>query len=628
MKGVTRFLRKLPVQTFLLIPALLYLTVAVYWHARGIYLITGDEPHYLLIADSIVRDQDLRVENNYQIDTPVQREVKLLKLYVPERMFVHVYNQFSLHNVGLPLLLFPSYLLAGVFGTKIFMALLAGLWPLLFYRILLQVTESKKWSVIVAFALGVGLPFSAASSQIYPDLIGGMIVLYVAWKIFGRLYGKERRAVSLPTLLWAGALTAFLPWLHVRLLAPAAVLLVALVYTEAKDPQPQKGARVPRYLIPAAIFAISFLLLSIYNHAAFGNIFGPYEKGSLSFDLKPFLMIFLGLHWDQAQGMFMQQPLLLLGLVGIVPLVKANWRVSLWLGVLYLSLIMPNSMHPAWYGGFSFTGRFGWGAIALWLFPLAFAVKFLLDRNRLLLGLLCLGSVLLQGWLAAKWFATDGFLINQGFNFWTYRGFYNDTGLLFLLPSFKDLGAYLQHPANYIFTAAGMLLIISGWLWQRGANRLTGRVWAVFSVVGVAILLLAPVSPGVLAFPASVLPSNIGTTDGPMRVATAESGAGALMFGPYVRLLAGLYEVNVEYESTGTSAPVVGRFDVIYNPGVRLVGEADLPSSETNNGKFKYRFHVRDTQSLTSDFEFRVWYPGQGTLRVKSLTVTPVSFDQ
>src|ERR1043165_4629653 len=104
MERTRRFLRKLPVHLLLVLPSLLYITIAVYWHARDIYSLTGDEPHYLMISDSIVRDGDLRVENNYQIDTPVQRAIKL-KLYVPEWMPIHVHNQFSLHNIGLPVLL-------------------------------------------------------------------------------------------------------------------------------------------------------------------------------------------------------------------------------------------------------------------------------------------------------------------------------------------------------------------------------------------------------------------------------------------------------------------------------------------------------------------------------------------
>src|SRR4051812_23511237 len=113
MERRRRFLRKLPVQLLLVLPSLIYVAIAVDWHARNIYTITGDEPHYLLIADSLVRDHDLRVENNYQADTPVQGAINL-KLYVPEQMPWHVKNQYSRHNAGLPFLLALPYAMAGV----------------------------------------------------------------------------------------------------------------------------------------------------------------------------------------------------------------------------------------------------------------------------------------------------------------------------------------------------------------------------------------------------------------------------------------------------------------------------------------------------------------------------------
>ena len=61
----------------LALPLLVYVSVTVFWHSRGLYRITGDEPHYLLIAESLIRDHDLRVENNYLTDNPVQEAARL-----------------------------------------------------------------------------------------------------------------------------------------------------------------------------------------------------------------------------------------------------------------------------------------------------------------------------------------------------------------------------------------------------------------------------------------------------------------------------------------------------------------------------------------------------------------------
>ncbi|HEX8888272.1 MAG TPA: hypothetical protein VF779_03805 [Pyrinomonadaceae bacterium] len=621
---MSRFLQKLPIQLLLIVPTLFYLTVAVYWHTHFIYALAGDEPHYLLITDSIVRDHDLRVENNYQLDTPVRHDMKI-EIYNPELMPMHVSNQFSKHNIGLPLLLVVPYALAGVLGAKIFMALLTGLWPLLFYKILSETTESKRWSVIIAFALTIGLPFASGGNQITPDLPAGLIVLYVAWKIFRSFYTQPEKTLSTRSVLCLGAMIAFLPWLHLRLLAPASLLLLILIYAEAKQRRTRtSGAQTSRYLIPLALFISSFALLCIYNYAAFGSLLGPYDQGSLSLNPKKFLMIFFGLHWDQSQGMFMQQPLFLLGLVGIVPFVKAYGRAALLLGLLYLSLILPNAMHTAWYGGFSFVGRFGWSAAPLWVFPLACTVKSLLKGKRWTLKLIVIASLGLQVWLAMKWLFVDSFLIIEKVPVWATRSLYDNTGLLFALPSFNDFDLYLKHPPNYVFVVAGILLIVSGWLWRAGKNSLMGTLWTAFLIVGVSAIILLPVPGGSLAFKPYILPRQIGNNDWMVRVATEKDGAGMLSYGPYVQLLTGLYELNIEYESADTPQPAVGHFDVVYGVGTHVVGEADLPPSSANQGTFKYRFRVDAQQSLDARFEFRIWYPGHGTLRIKSMTLARV----
>ena len=197
-----------------------------------------------------------------------------------------------------------------------------------------------------------------------------------------------------------------------------------------------------------------------------------------------------------------------------------------------------------------------------------------------------------------------------------------------MLPTFRDFNTYLLNPVNILFVFAGLLLIISGWLWQRESNRLPGKMWSAFAILGAFILILVPIPSGSLTFVATALPSNTGTAENQSRVATEKDGAGALIFGPYIRLLPGLYELRLEYSSNNTPGSPIGQFDVVYGPGVKLVGEGELPPSDSNNGILKYRFPVRDWQSLNSTFEFRVWYSGHGNLKVNSLTITPVSFDQ
>src|SRR5260370_1368217 len=90
----------------LVVPVIVYLSIALFWQSRGFYKITGDEPHYLLITESLLRDHDLQVANNYLTDNPVRRAsaVDLTK-----DLDAHTYNKYSRHTIGLPILLTIPY---------------------------------------------------------------------------------------------------------------------------------------------------------------------------------------------------------------------------------------------------------------------------------------------------------------------------------------------------------------------------------------------------------------------------------------------------------------------------------------------------------------------------------------
>ena len=174
-------------------------------------------------------------------------------------------------------------------------------------------------------------------------------------------------------------------------------------------------------------------------------------------------MIALGLHWDSFQGIFLQAPLLLFGLLGIAPFVRANPRGALCVLLVYLAVIVPNSMHHNWYGGASLAGRYAWAAVGLWVFPLAYAFKTILARpwGKYVFGAICAASVTLQAMFAPIWL-TGGFLMNQGVGMpqWMQRNLYST--LLPLsprqngyLPYFGDFATYLNHLPNLLLVMAG-----------------------------------------------------------------------------------------------------------------------------------------------------------------------------
>ena len=104
-------------------------------HAFGSSEYGGDEPHYLLAAESLVSDGDIDVLDEYA--------ARDYSSFYPDELDKHgVETEGRLHEphgVGFPLLIAPAYALAGPVGVEVFMAMIAALAVALAYRLALRV---------------------------------------------------------------------------------------------------------------------------------------------------------------------------------------------------------------------------------------------------------------------------------------------------------------------------------------------------------------------------------------------------------------------------------------------------------------------------------------------------------
>jgi hypothetical protein len=164
--------------------------------------------------------------------------------------------------------------------------------------------------------------------------------------------------------LGAGLLLALLPWLHLKNALPMTVFTGALVATEVRrQPIPSAIRRVAWITCP---LLCSLGALAYYNVLALGRIAGPYSgSDAVGATVQQATMIFLGLYLDQAQGLFLQQPFLLLGLLGLPVFVRRTPFVACTVIAAYLAVLVPNCFHQCWYGCWSISGRFRWSVAAL-----------------------------------------------------------------------------------------------------------------------------------------------------------------------------------------------------------------------------------------------------------------------
>jgi hypothetical protein len=87
------------------------------------------------------------------------------------------------------------------------------------------------------------------------------------------------------------------------------------------------------------------------------------------------------------------------------------------------------------------------------------------------------------------------------------------------LPSFKDFGVYLRHPANWVAVFGGCLLVVSGWRRQYARRPLGTVTWAVYALAGLLLVGLVRPALGRWSIAASRLRGHTGREEGTTRTA-------------------------------------------------------------------------------------------------------------
>ncbi len=601
------------VEWLLIIPIVAYIFIPLDWEKKKRYEITGDEPHYLVIARSIWKDFDLDLTNNFKDEMEHGYILRGLKPQPQE--ILPDGRTFSHHNLGVPLLILVPYALFGTAGARVFMAILASALPLIFYRVLLEETGKPKMAVFGALALCLALPFLPAANQIFPDLPTGVLALLCV-EACRKGWGKPQKGPARALAL--GLALAFLPWLHFKNCLAALVILGFAFLGEGK-----KGAadllKRPIYLLAAPVMlAASIGLYPLYHYHYTGSILGHYGKGSLVLEFWPFVMGFLGHHLDQVSGIFMMDPLFFLALVGIVPMARKNLTFFLFAFMVYMSLLGVNSLHHVKFGGFCFPGRYGWSSYPLLIYPVSFALGSIKDRHEKAIYALFAMALLFQLLLVPGWYR-DQFLLKAEALSPDYARATFYPIITSYMPNFTFNPAFLHHPPNYAFFIFSIVLITFG---INGLNRARwiNRVRAAIMLCCFIMLFFATPDKGPLGYHAADLPSNVGELKGTARY--AQSGRhvkGHLIYGPYRFLEPGDYMLKIEYSSLGENSEPAGKWDVIV--GKKRTEKKALPDIggelSTITDTFTVEGHV-----WPSYVETRVLFTGYGYLEVTRLEIT------
>jgi hypothetical protein len=290
--------------------------------------VSGDEPHYLLMAQSLWREGDLDLRDNLARED--WRE------YTPGPIVPHYGapradgRPYPAHSPGLPLLLAPLYALGGRGLCVAVLTLAAAALGLEMWKAARRLTADDE-AALLAWAMALVPPVAFYSFEIYSE-VPAALALAVALRL-----ALSRSGVT--AAVTSALLASALPWLHLKMIPAAAAVAVAALWH-------LRGQARAAFLATAAAMAAGFL---VYYHAIFGvasplAIYGGVPRDASGSPLRALA----GLLLDRSFGLLPFAPVFLIALAGLGRL----WRLRAWepliVGAAVIAPVLPWRM---WWGG-------------------------------------------------------------------------------------------------------------------------------------------------------------------------------------------------------------------------------------------------------------------------------------
>ncbi|MCP5104692.1 MAG: hypothetical protein GY950_15010 [bacterium] len=293
---------------------LIFALVSTVLYFRGIHL-SGDEPHYLVITQSLVEDGDFDLKNNFLEKTYLD--------YIPVEVPHHggeIDGKYrSFHMPGVSFLMLPFYLLfkltGGFIPPALFFRLAASavnaFFALaLFYLLRLIFTGkdiSGGWLLLLCI-----FPLAFHSVHLYPELPAAALMIAAYYTSL-----SARR-----NILLGGLFLSLVPWFHVKYIPPLLVLTAAILYDLLKPFKrfhfdKEKLKRLALFFI---FPVLSMILLALYCKLLY-NTYSPTDIfPKESYLTVPWLLrlkVFLAYFLDQRDGLLFYSPLFFLAFWGL-----------------------------------------------------------------------------------------------------------------------------------------------------------------------------------------------------------------------------------------------------------------------------------------------------------------------
>jgi hypothetical protein len=276
----------------------------------------SDEPHYLIIMQSLVFDRDLDLTNQY--------ESEAYREFYPDRLpDIHAIQvgpwQYPIRDLGLPLIAALPFAIGGRAGVVALMSLVGVLLAAQLYLACRDLRIAHRPAFLGTALACATHPVLTYTTQIYPELLAALMFVTAA-----RLLRAGRAATPL-ALAVASLCIGVLPWLSTRAAFISVGVGLVIAYCALRPfamPAASSARRAIRFVAAALPFVALVVGLSTVNWLLFGR-FMPGAGYYLVSDQQPILTFAphvgtLGLLFDRTFGLIPRAPVYLVAAIGVV----------------------------------------------------------------------------------------------------------------------------------------------------------------------------------------------------------------------------------------------------------------------------------------------------------------------
>jgi hypothetical protein len=308
--------------------------VAIALHARGIHL-SGDEPHYVMIAQSLAEDGDFDLKNNLEQKT----YLPFIPVKIDFHGTIHQGKYHSYHLPGLSFLLLPFYFLFKLLGGavpgplyfRLAAAVINSFFTLGLFLVIRSLCPNKNNSALFLFFLAT-FPLVFHAVHLYPELPAATLL------IFAYLCSRP----PCRKFFLGGWLLAGIPWLHFKYALPMFILVLWVLAEiwRSRAETKEKIRDLALFLVP---MAISTSLLIWYSSALYGSlnpaVISP-ERNFLAIPLGTQIETLLSFFLDQRDGLWIYAPVFLLLLLAFRKEIRSQIRDFWLLATIFLSYVL------------------------------------------------------------------------------------------------------------------------------------------------------------------------------------------------------------------------------------------------------------------------------------------------